>query len=157
MMGLGRIIYGIWGGKIRLLRFMTLLTLLCVVCYLTISLSPHPAVSLIACGLCGFSVSIFWPGSVSLTAKSFPTGGAAMFAILAMCGDIGCSAGPWLAGIVAENASVSGSLFQRLGATLLTGDATALKMGILVGAVFPLALLPAMLAFREKKVKESGR
>jgi fucose permease len=151
LMGLGRVIYGIWGGKIRLLRFMTLLTLGCVVCYLTISLSPHPVLSLIACGLCGFSVSIFWPGSVSLTASRFPTGGAAMFAILAMCGDIGCSVGPWLAGVVAERTETSGSFLQMVSSTFLTGENTALKMGILVGTIFPLLLLPAMLAFREKK------
>jgi MFS family permease len=152
-MGVGRIIYGVWGSKIRLARFMALLTVLCLVCYLTISLSPSPVLSLVACGLCGFSVSIFWPGSVSLTAGRFPSGGAAMFALLAMCGDIGCSAGPWLAGIVAEQTETAGSLMQTA-AALLTGDNTALKMGILIGTVFPLMLLPALLAFREKK-KES--
>jgi fucose permease len=89
-MGVGRVVYGVWGAKIRLTRFMALLAALCVVCYLTISLSPSPVLSLIACGLCGFSVSIFWPGSVSLAAGRFPTGGAAMFALLAMCGDVGC-------------------------------------------------------------------
>jgi fucose permease len=149
-MGLGRVFYGVWGGKIRLLRFMTLLTALCVISYLVISLSPHPAVSLIACGLCGFSVSIFWPGSVSLTAGRFPAGGAAMFAILAMCGDIGCSVGPWLAGVVAERTEASGSFFQSLAATLLSGDNIALKMGILVATLFPLLLLPGMAAFGRK-------
>jgi fucose permease len=150
LMGLGRMIYGVWGSKIRLLRFMTLLTLLCVVCYLTIGLSPHPVASLIACGLCGFSVSIFWPGSVSLTASRFPAGGGAMFALLAMTGDIGCSAGPWLAGVLAERTGTPGSFFHSLAATFLTGNNTALKMGILAGTIFPLLLLPAMVAFREK-------
>lgn len=156
LMGLGRLVYGIWGAKIHLVRFMALSAALCVVCYLLISLSPHPAVSLIACGVCGFSVSIMWPGAISLSAARFPMGGTAMFAILAMAGDIGCSVGPWLAGITAEQSTVSGSLLQKMGGVLFSGGGEELKMGILFGTIFPVILLLALPAFRTSKLKKAA-
>ena len=102
-------------------------SVLCIVSYLLISLSPSPVVSLIACAVCGLSVGIMWPGTFSKSAATLPRGGTAMFALLALGGDVGCSGGPTLVGFVSSN----------------LGD--NLKMGILAGIIFPLLLLAGIL------------
>jgi len=141
-MGAGRLLYGLRGHRIDLRVFMLFSGALCVACYLALSLAPSPVVGLAACALTGFSVSIFWPGTCSLTSARFPMGGATMFAMLAAFGHVGCSAGPWLAGLVADRAT-SGFF-----------AASPLRAGILVGAVFPLALLAITLALGKKKQEE---
>ena len=97
--------------------------ILCILSYLGIALVPVPQLSLIACAVCGLSVGIMWPGTFSKAAGTLPKGGTAMFALLALGGDIGCSGGPTVVGMV------SGAL----------GD--DLKMGVLAGAIFPVLLL----------------
>lgn len=88
MMGISRIIFGKYGEKLDLMKFMTASGLLCVICYLLTSLSANPLIGLSGCILCGFSVGIMWPGTISLSSKKFPAGGTAMFALLAMAGDL---------------------------------------------------------------------
>ena len=127
LMGLSRVFYGKYGDKIELDRFMIASSVLCIVSYLLISLSPSPVVSLIACAVCGLSVGIMWPGTFSKSAATLPRGGTAMFALLALGGDVGCSGGPTLVGFVSSN----------------LGD--NLKMGILAGIIFPLLLLAGIL------------
>ena len=127
LMGLSRVFYGKYGDKIELDRFMIASSVLCIASYLLISLSPSPVVSLIACAVCGLSVGIMWPGTFSKSAATLPRGGTAMFALLALGGDVGCSGGPTLVGLVSSN----------LGENL--------KMGILAGIVFPLLLLAGIL------------
>ena len=127
LMGLSRVFYGKYGDKIELDRFMIASSVLCIASYLLISLSPSPVVSLIACAVCGLSVGIMWPGTFSKSAATLPRGGTAMFALLALGGDVGCSGGPTLVGFVSSN----------------LGD--NLKMGILAGIVFPLLLLAGIL------------
>lgn len=152
MMGIGRTIYGVWGSKIKLGRFMAILAGLCVVCYIVTVFAPHPVISLIACALSGFSVSAMWPGTFTLSSARFPMGGTAMFAILAMSGDIGCASGPWLAGLIAGRAEVSGSVVNSV-STALFSSGSELKMGILVGTIFPVLLLIALPVFSGKRVK----
>lgn len=123
LMGSARAFYGKFGEKIRLDRFMLGSSVLCAAAYLCISLSPSPFLSLIGCAVCGLSVGIMWPGSYSKAAASIRNGGTAMFALLALAGDMGCCAGPTLVGCVAD----------------LLGD--DLKRGILVGIVFPIVLI----------------
>lgn len=123
MMGISRAFYGKFGEKINLNKFMVMSSILCIICYLTISLSPNPVLSLIGCGFCGLSVGIMWPGSFSLASASFPRGGTALFALLALAGDLGCSSGPTVVGFVA---SAFGDNLQR---------------GILFGTLFPAFLL----------------
>lgn len=123
LMGLCRWFYGTWGEKIPLKKFMTLSGSLCVASYLLAVLSPIPVLSLICCGLCGLSVGIMWPGVLSLSAEKCPQGGTAMFALLALAGDVGCSAGPSVVSSVTE-------LFQ--------GE---LKTGLLAAVIFPLVLV----------------
>ena len=122
-MGLARAFYGKFGDRIPLDRFMIFSCLLCVASYLGISLFPIPMLSLLSCAVCGLSVGIMWPGTFSKAAAVLPCGGTAMFALLALGGDLGCSGGPTLVGFVASG----------------LGD--NLKMGILAGILFPILLL----------------
>ncbi len=123
LMGLSRLFYGRYGDRIDLERFMVYSCFLCILSYLGISLFPVPQLSLAAAAVCGLSVGIMWPGTFSRASAALPRGGTAMFALLALGGDIGCSAGPALAG------AVSGALGDNL------------KKGILAGIVFPVMLL----------------
>lgn len=132
MMGISRLIYGKFGERINLHKFMVMSCILCVAAYLLTSLSPNPILSLLGCGICGLSVGIMWPGSFSIASASIPKGGTALFALLALAGDLGCGGGPTVVGFVA-------SAF---------GD--DLRNGILFGTVFPVLLLLAL--FIQKKM-----
>ncbi|MDE6530126.1 MAG: MFS transporter [Lachnospiraceae bacterium] len=131
LMGASRLFYGKYGDRIHLERFMVYSSCLCVLTYLGISLLSVPQLSLLACAICGVSVGIMWPGTFSKASAALPKGGTAMFALLALGGDIGCSAGPTLVGMV------SGILGDNL------------KMGILAGSIFPLLLLIGIILCRK--------
>ena len=134
MMGTSRLIYGKFGEKLPLKKYIIGSSLLCLASYLVISLSPLPALGLIGCGICGFSVGILWPGTFSMASASMPAGGTAMFALLALGGDVGCSGGPTFVGLIA-------SAF---------GD--NLKTGILCAVIFPILMLGGvMLLIRSEK------
>lgn len=122
MMGLARVFYGKYGETINLQRFMTVSATLCVGAYLLISLSPWPALSVVGCALCGLTVGIMWPGTFSRAVVALRKGGTAMFALLALAGDLGCSTGPTLVGFVSG----------------LAGD--NMKTGIFAALVFPLVM-----------------
>ena len=122
-MGISRIIFGKYGEKMNLMKFMTGSGILCVICYLLTSMSSNPIIGLVGCIVCGFSVGIMWPGTISISSKQFPMGGTAMFALLAMAGDLGGSIGPGIVG----------------GVTQSSGDDIRAGMGI--GLVFPIILL----------------
>lgn len=126
LMGTARLIYGKWGERLNLEKFMIFSGLLCLSSYLLISLSPSPVFNLIGCGLCGLSVGILWPGAFSMAAGSIRGGGTAMFALLALAGDLGCSGGPSFVGFIA------GAFNDNL------------KAGILAAALFPLLLLAGL-------------
>ncbi|MDF2886455.1 MAG: major facilitator superfamily 1, partial [Lacrimispora sp.] len=100
MMGISRAVYGQYGERWELKKVMAASGVLCMGSYLLITCSPYPVLGLIGCGICGFSVGIMWPGTFSLAAASIRGGGTAMFAFLALAGDLGCSGGPTLVGIV---------------------------------------------------------
>lgn len=122
LMGISRAFYGKYGDRINLEKFMIFSGILCIVSYLTISLIPSPVISLMGCAVCGLSVGIMWPGTFSKASTVIPKGGTAMFALLALGGDVGCSSGPTLVGMV------SSALQDNL------------KLGILAGVIFPLFL-----------------
>ena len=105
-MGSGRVIFGLLDGKFNPKRVLIINNILCAICYTAVALCDIPALSLAACALCGFAVSLSWPGTYSMAARHFPHGGTFMFSLLALCGDFGCSMGPWLLGIVADNSSL---------------------------------------------------
>ena len=127
-MGIARVFYSKKGDKLPLEKFMLGCCLLCILSYLMISLTPWPIVGLLGCGVCGFSVGIFWPGTLSLASASMRRGGTAMFCLLALAGDLGCSLGPTVAGMV------SGA----------TGD--NMQLGVLAAIIFPVVLLFGLLA-----------
>ena len=123
MMGISRMIFGKYGDRMDLMKFMAGSGILCVICYLLAAVSNHPAAGLVGCIACGFSVGIMWPGTISISSQRFPAGGTAMFALLAMAGDLGGSIGPGIVGRVTQSA----------------GDNIRVGMG--AGLVFPVVLL----------------
>ena len=127
MMGISRTFYGKAGDRIDLDKIMLLGVVVCIASYICIAISPNPAISLIACAISGLSVGLMWPGTFSKAANALPVGGTAMFALLALGGDIGCTSGPTLAGIV------SGMLNNNL------------KLGIAAAIIFPIILLICIL------------
>ena len=134
-MGTSRVLYSKIGEKLQLRKAMVFCGLLCLGSYLMISLSPFPLIGLIGCGVCGFSVGLLWPGTFSLASVGLPRGGTAMFALLALAGDLGCSMGPTLVGRVSAAA----------------GD--DLKKGIFAAIVLPVMLLAALWMNRGRKVR----
>lgn len=123
LMGASRAFYGNYGEKINLDRFMAVSSVLCILSYLCLVFMPVPVLSLAGCALCGLSVGILWPGTFSRASKALPAGGTALFALLALGGDIGCSGGPTLVGMVSG---------------MCKGN---LKAGILAALIFPILLL----------------
>lgn len=114
-MGISRVLFGKAGDKMNLNRFMIGSGILCFVCYLFASFSENPIIGLAGCIVCGFSVGIMWPGTISISSKAFPTGGTAMFALLAMAGDLGGSIGPAIVGRVADMFGGSIQVGMRIG------------------------------------------
>ena len=133
LMGTARLIYGKYGDKFNLDRFMKYSCILCIISYSCISLIPVPAISLLGCAICGFSVGILWPGTFSKASAAIRGGGTALFAMLALAGDFGCSAGPSLAGYISS------------------GFGGNLKAGILAATVFPVILLISLFALNRSK------
>ena len=137
LMGASRAFYGNYGEKINLDRFMAVSSVLCILSYLCLVFMPVPVLSLAGCALCGLSVGILWPGTFSRASKALPAGGTALFALLALGGDIGCSGGPTLVGMVSG---------------MCKGN---LKAGILAALIFPIFLLIGA-KFETKKDKISS-
>ena len=150
-MGMGRLLYGKMGSRLPLKKSLMFCGALCVVCYLVTVFSGNAFLALMGCAVCGLSVSLMWPGSLSMTAERFPLGGTAMFAILAMSGDVGCSVGPWLAGIVSDGVQTVPALAERAAFFGLTAEQLGLKAGILLGVVFPVILFIGTMIFKEPK------
>lgn len=134
LMGTARTFYGLKGAKMNLKKTIAVSGVLCILSYMLAVFAPHPVLSLAGCALCGLSVGIMWPGTFSIAAKCYPAGGTGMFAILALAGDLGCSAGPTLAGFVADG----------------TGD---LKKGLLAAVVFPVIMVIGILMLNTKKAE----
>ncbi len=122
-MGTARALYGKFAERLPLRAFMAMSSALCIVCYLAASLCASPVLGLIGCALCGFSVGIFWPGTFSLAAGLLPGGGTAMYALMALGGDLGCSGGPTTVGLMSG---------------LMGGN---MHLGLLTAIVFPIGML----------------
>ena len=133
LMGTSRALYAKLSDKISLKAAMVGSGCLCIACYLLAAFAPHPVLGLFGCAVCGFSVGIMWPGTFSQASNSMPTGGTAMFAFLALAGDLGCGSGPTIVGTVAEK----------------FGD--DLKIGVLSAIVFPILLGITNLMLKSKK------
>ena len=138
MMGISRTIYGKYGHRLELTKAMLGSGILCLICYLLASLSSHPLLSLAGCMLCGFSVGIMWPGTISILSKRIAAGGTALFALLAMAGDLGGAFGPAVIGNVSQLADEN------------------IKAGILAGSIFPLILILSVAAMMIKVRREEN-
>ena len=138
MMGVSRVFYAAFSGRLKLMKFISVSCVFCVIGYLVSALSPVSALALVGCGICGLSVGILWPGVFSLAAERAPTGGTAMFAFLALAGDLGCSSGPTLVGIVS-------SAFND-----------NLRAGFLAAIAFPVALIIGIMMLKRTKSSIGG-
>lgn len=129
-MGISRVIYGKYGSRLDLMKFMIGSGCLCLICYISAAVSESSVLGLIGCIMCGFSVGIMWPGTISVCSGRLPGGGTAMFALLAMAGDLGGAFGPGLIGNITQSAG------------------NDLKKGMLAGCIFPLVLVLSLLLLR---------
>lgn len=139
LMGLGRVLFGIFGEKLNLKITLGIFAVLCAISYITVSVSENPYIALAFCALTGICISVMWPGTLSLSAQKFPGGGNSMFGLLALLGDLGCTLGPWFISFTALN--------------LCDGS---LKGGIGFGALFPLIMVISLLLLRGNKLKSKN-
>ena len=133
LMGTSRALYGKYSESLPLKKMMSASAVLCIACYLLAVFAPHPAAGLVGCAVCGFSVGLFWPGTFSIAAGAMKAGGTALFALLALAGDVGCSGGPTVVGLVAN--AFGGEL----------------KAGLLAAIVFPVVMLIGLQANTSKE------
>ena len=138
LMGVSRTFYARFSEKMNLVTFMAGSGVLCIFSYMLTAFSTNPILALAGCGLCGLSVGILWPGAFSLASATCPRGGTAMFALLALAGDLGCSTGPTLVGLVSDTAGGS------------------ISTGLIVAIAFPVLLIVALSRVRGNKVKLEG-
>lgn len=138
-MGTSRMLYGKFSEKLNLTRVMLVCGVMCAVCYLLASLSTLPILGLAGCALCGLAVGIMWPGSISISSQKCPRGGTAMFAFLALAGDLGATVSPTMVGSLSEMAGGN------------------LKTGLLVATVFPVVLVFGLLILKRKVGKAQNR
>ena len=131
LMGIARVYYGKMSEKMDLAKTMLGCGALCLLCYLLASLSSVPVFGMIGCALCGLSVGIMWPGTLSMSAQKCPRGGTAMFALLALAGDLGGSIGP----------SMVGGISSMAGGNL--------QSGLLFGAVFPAVMIVGLIILKK--------
>lgn len=131
-MGIARMLYGKFSEKLDLIKVMLFCGILCTACYLLASLSTFPILGLIGCALCGSAVGIMWPGSISISSQRCPKGGTAMFAFLALAGDLGAMISP----------AMVGSLSELAGGNL--------KIGLFVATIFPIILVVGLLLLKRK-------
>ena len=138
LMGSSRIIHAKVAGKVDINKYLTACAILCIFSYLIAVFSPLPLLSLAGCALCGLSVGAMWPGTFSIASKACPKGGTALFAFLALAGDLGCSAGPTITGFVSSH----------------FGD--DLHKGLLVAIIFPILLIVGIFILRKQKTPENS-
>lgn len=133
LMGTARVVHAKLARRVNLESYIVLCALLCISSYVLAVLPLHPLVNLLGCGLCGFSVGVFWPGTFSIATKACPLGGTAMFALLALAGDLGCSLGPTVVGFVS-------AAFDDV-----------LKMGLVAAIGFPALILLGIRLLQSRK------
>ncbi|MDC4233102.1 MFS transporter [Actinomyces sp. B33] len=154
LMGLGRMWHATLGASVDLRRLLIASGLGAAVCYLICAVSSAPVASLLACAGCGVFVALMWPGTFSLTAARFPTGGAAMFAVLALAGDTGATLGPSGAGVISEAAAVT---FAPVSALLPDDGGTGLRTGVLLSALVPLLFAVVVASLGRGRAQTEGR
>lgn len=146
-MGIGRTIYGILGEKINIEKALMGCAVFTIICYLVTVFVKLPIISLLGCALCGFGVSLMWPGMLSYTSQKYNhKAGPVLFSMLALGGDLGCSVGPWLTG------KVSDSYLASLETITAAAESQAIRYGLFAAAIFPLIMF--LLVFIMKKLPQ---
>jgi MFS family permease len=143
-MAIGRTLLGIMGNKMNVQKILTASAILSSVCYLAIAFLPSPMLSLAACALSGFAVSIMWPATLDLAASAFVCGTSA-FSLLSLAGDIGCTLGPSVNGFVSDlitDTSLTGSFAKIL---KISPDQAAIRLGFAVTALFSVIMIFALI------------
>lgn len=152
-LGIGRTLYSRIGKHAS--RALLLGAIGATVCYLLAALSPFAIIGLLGCAFTGFCTSMLWPGSLIVAADRFPTGGVLIYALMAAGGDLGASLGPQLVGIIADFAIENPHMLELATSLGLSGEQMGMKLGILIGTLFPLCAIPLYSYFRKKdKLKE---
>ena len=148
-MGIGRTAYGILGdAKVNIEKALMACAGLSIICYLVTVFMPVPVVSLLGCAFCGFGVSLMWPGVLSYTSQKYNyNAGPVLFSLLALGGDVGCSLGPWITGVVSD-------LYLAAAGSGADAESQAIRYGILAAVVFPLGMLALVAVMR--KLHHSG-
>ncbi|HAL63693.1 MAG TPA: MFS transporter [Clostridiales bacterium] len=153
LMGSGRLLFGIFGKKLNLKNALISSSALCSLCYITAAASKNPYVALFACALTGFSVSIMWPGVYSYS-SSIISGGTAMFGILALCGDVGCSLGSYVTGYISDFSLTFPKVLALADKYGFAYEQMGLKIGIACAAIFPIFMLFLLLISGKSAAKE---
>lgn len=149
MLGLGRSLYAKYGQRIE--KILLLCGISSAVCYIVSALSFHPVIGLLACALTGFCTSMLWPGNLVAAASRFPAGGVFIYALMAAGGDLGASVVPQLVGIITDNAITNPYLLQLANQLQLQPEQLGIKLGLLLGAIFPLLSIPIFLKMIKQK------
>lgn len=150
-MGIGRTIYGLKGHKISLKKALTASSALCILCYAITVLIRIPLISLLGCAATGFAVSLMWPGLISLTSGLYPKGGTSLFAVLAISGDVGCSLGPWIVGLVSDLAQKSDITLSITAFKGLAPGQLGLKTGIFAAIIFPVLMFLVIINLKKDR------
>lgn len=139
-MGIGRVGYAIFGSRVRPDFLIMVFAFVCTISYLIVAFSNNAILSVVACAVCGLSVSVMWPGVFSSAADKFKGSGASLFSVLAIFGDLGCGTLPWILGIVSDF-SVSSGVADKFADTFsLSGNQTGMQLGFLISAVVPFVM-----------------
>ncbi|MBQ9921866.1 MAG: MFS transporter, partial [Clostridia bacterium] len=119
--------------------------ILSVISYLITVFARNPVIGLMGCALCGLAVGMMWPGVISLSAKHFPRGGTAMFALIAFSGDCGASLGPGLVGFISEKVQSAGTSIIAPLVSFENVTQLSLKTSLLFAAIFPFIMAIVLL------------
>lgn len=153
MMGVGRLIYGIYGAKLNMNNVLIFGAIVSAICYVVVALSPNNIFNVIACIVCGLSASLLWPGTLVVSSAKFPVAGAWMFAFLAAAGDLGAAFGPYLTGLIADNSADMG-VTKFVGELVnTTPEQSAIRTAILIAGIFPLITIVCQVALKKAKLK----
>jgi fucose permease len=158
-LGIGRMLYGLFGDKINMHAALIGGSALAFAAYITIVFAPGGWPSVAAIALCGLFVSLLWPGTLAVAAKGLPLAGASMFALLSGAGSLGCAIGPWVDGVVTDliinRLPDWGAAANAAAGAGLNAEQFGLRAGLLAGAAFPLASFVAQYVLKRISIKRS--
>ncbi len=151
MLGLARVLYGIYGAKFNVNKILILSSAIAIICYIIVGVSPVNGINLFACAVCGFVASMLWPGTLVISAGKYPMAGAWMFAILAAAGDIGAAVGPWVTGVIADKSMAAQGVVNLSAKLGITSEQLGIRIGILAAVIFPIFALLCHMSLKKRQ------